>query len=109
MNQNSFPTKSVRIVQPFRPGGFSDTIVDNMLAKFSELLGQEITIEYDHGAPGGCVAPENVAAADADGYTILIGTIGNISLLPAIYAGYKIDPLKDLADRVQFFVAHFNN
>lgn len=93
----NFPHKPLRIINPFKPGGFSDTIVEKMTPKFSELLGQEIEVEYRHGFPGGCVAPEYVATSEPDGHTLLIGTIGNIALLPTIYPGYKIDPLIDLA------------
>ena len=92
-----FPDKPVRIINPFRPGGFSDVVVNAMTPKFAALLGAEIKIEYMPGVPGGRVAPEYVAASEADGQTLLIGTIGNIALLPAIYPGYKINPLTDLA------------
>jgi len=86
----------VRIVMPFGPGGFSDTIIENMLPRFSELLEGEVTVAYNPGRPGGCVAPRNVSKAAPDGKTLLIGTTGNIALLPAIYPNYGIDPLTDL-------------
>ena len=86
----------IRIVMPFKLGGFSDTIMNNMLPRFTELLGTEVRIEYDPGRPGGCVAPCNVSKAVPNGKTLLIGTTGNITLLPAIYPNYGINPLTDL-------------
>ena len=88
--------RPVKLLSPFGPGGFTDFIVENMIPRFSELLGSEIRVDYKPGRPGGCLAPRIAAKAAPDGKTLLVGTVGNTALLPAIYPNYGINPLTDL-------------
>ena len=60
----------------------------------SEFLGVEVTFEHITGGFGGSNGPRAAAKADPNGYTLLMGTIGNISLLPNILSDYSIDPIK---------------
>lgn len=109
-----FPAKPIRIILPFNPGGSSDTVAILLKPKMEEALGQEIELEYITGGRGGSVGPEAAAGAVTDGHTMLMATIGNIALLPAIYPDYGIVPSRDLlpvckiADTADALVANNN-
>lgn len=91
-----FPTKPFRIFLSFPKGGSSNTTIESMEAGLAERLGQDIVFEIASGGPGGAKAPVTAATAEADGHNLLMATVGNIALLPSIYPGYEIEPLRDL-------------
>ena len=70
----SYPSKPVRLVNAFAPGGASDVVARNFALKLTDYLGRQVTVENRVGA-GGNVASEYVARSPADGYTILMGTL----------------------------------
>src|SRR4051794_25720876 len=80
----SFPTKPVRIVVGFPPGGGIDLVARLLAPKLSESLGQQVLVDNRAGA-NGIIAAELVAKAPADGHTMFIGTTGNLSVNPALY------------------------
>ncbi|MEI6720598.1 MAG: tripartite tricarboxylate transporter substrate binding protein [Betaproteobacteria bacterium] len=90
-----YPTKPVRWVAPFAPGGTSDIVARAVAQKLSIALGQQVVIENRPGA-GGNIAADSVARAPADGYTLLTGFPG-LAINPSLYAKLTYDPLKDLA------------
>jgi tripartite-type tricarboxylate transporter receptor subunit TctC len=92
----SFPSKPVRIVIPFVAGGPSDTVGRAIGSKFQEFLGQPAVVENKPGA-NGAIAAEFVAKSDADGYTILVGSIGVFSINAALYSDLRYDPVRDFA------------
>src|SRR5262245_51276011 len=71
VHAQSYPTKPVRLIVPFPPGGSTDLVARSVTPKLSELLGQQVVIEYKGGAAGSIGAAE-VAKATPDGYTLLI-------------------------------------
>jgi tripartite-type tricarboxylate transporter receptor subunit TctC len=75
----TYPAKPIRVIIPFVPGGSSDIVGRAIASKFQELLGQPAVVENRPGANGG-IAAEFVAKSDADGYTILVGSIGVFSI-----------------------------
>jgi tripartite-type tricarboxylate transporter receptor subunit TctC len=79
-----YPTKPIRLVVGFAPGGGTDTTARAIGAKLSELLGQQIIIDNRAGAAGN-IATEIVAKAVPDGYTILMGTIAALAINPSLY------------------------
>src|SRR5271167_175058 len=70
-----FPSRTVRFIVPFAPGGGVDIVARLVAPKLSELWGQSVVVENRAGAGGG-VAAEYVAHQPADGHTLLIGVIG---------------------------------
>ena len=79
-----FPNKPVRIVIGFTPGGGIDIVARLLAPKWSEFLGQQVIVENKPGA-NGVVGMDIVAKAPADGHTIFLGTLGNISINPSFY------------------------
>jgi tripartite-type tricarboxylate transporter receptor subunit TctC len=90
------PTRAVKIVVPFAPGGQPDVVARALAEPLSKALGQAVIVENRPGA-GGNLAAEAVAKAPADGYTLLMGTNGPLAVSPALYRGLPYDPLRDLA------------
>jgi tripartite-type tricarboxylate transporter receptor subunit TctC len=91
-----YPSKPIKIVIPFVPGGPSDTVGRAIGSKFQEFLGQPAVVENKPGA-NGSIAAEYVAKADPDGYTILVGSIGVFSINAALYKDLRYNPVRDFA------------
>jgi len=91
---NNYPSKVIKAVVPFPPGGGGDTLARLVFTRLSENLGQSIVIENMPGA-GGNVGTANVARAPADGYSLLYGTNGTHAINSSIYKKLNFDPLKD--------------
>ena len=92
---SDYPTKTIRMIVPFAPGGASDFVARIIQPKFMELLGQQIVIENRAGA-GGNIAVELVARAAPDGYTMLLGNVGTMAINPHLYKNLKVQPMRDL-------------
>jgi tripartite-type tricarboxylate transporter receptor subunit TctC len=90
-----YPTKPIRMIVPFAPGGASDFVARIIQPKMMELLSQQIVIENRAGA-GGNIAVELVARAAPDGYTILLGNVGTMAINPHLYKNLKVQPMRDL-------------
>ena len=84
--QAGFPSRALRIVIGFPPGGGIDILARLMAPKMSERLGQPVVVENRPGA-NGLIATQGVAQSEPDGHTILFGTTGNLAVNPVIYAG----------------------
>jgi len=84
--QAGFPARPIRIVIGFPPGGGIDILARLIGPKMSERLGQPVVVENRPGA-NGQIATQGVAQSEADGYTILFGTTGNLAVNPVLYAG----------------------
>ena len=89
-----YPSKSIRLVVPFTPGGSQDVIARLFAQKMSESLGHQVVVD-NRGGAAGLIAAELVAKAPKDGYTLFLVTGGPISLAPALHAKLAYDPLKD--------------
>lgn len=90
-----WPSKPIRWVVPFPPGGAMDAIARALGEKASKSLGQPVVIENKSGA-GGNIGAENVAKSPGDGYTIMITSIGMATNM-ALYPKLSYDPVKDFA------------
>jgi tripartite-type tricarboxylate transporter receptor subunit TctC len=91
-----YPTKPIRLVVPYAPGGGADSVARIVAKKVSENIGQPIVIDNKGGA-GSILGTEIVAKAEPDGYTLLLGQSGPISINPAVYKSLPYDPVKDFA------------
>ncbi len=94
--QTAWPTKPVRIVVPFAPGGTTDLLARALAPELSRAFGQSFVVENKPGA-GGNIGADLVAKSPADGYTILMGTVGTHGINKSLYARMPFDPQKDFA------------
>jgi tripartite-type tricarboxylate transporter receptor subunit TctC len=92
----TYPTKPIRLVVPFAPGGSSTIVARSVAAEMEKGLGQSIVIE-NKGGGGGNPAMSEVARADPDGYTLLITHIGSLALNPFLYSNLPFDVNRDFA------------
>ena len=92
----TWPTKPLRLVVPFAPGGSSSIVARTLAAEMEKGLGQPIVVENKPGG-GGNVAMQEVARADPDGYTLIIGHVGSLAVNPYLYSKLPYDVDKDFA------------
>ena len=92
--QAAWPTKPVRLVVPYPPGGASDITARLLGQKLGELWGQPVIIDNRVGA-NGIIALEHVAKQPADGYTLLMANLGPNAINAAVYSKLPYDPIKD--------------
>ena len=90
----TYPTKPIRLVVPFAPGGSSSIIARAFSVEMSKGLGQSIVVENKPGGAGN-VAMDDVAHADPDGYTLIIGHIGTLAVNPFMFAKLPFDTNRD--------------
>ena len=91
-----YPSKPIRIVIPYPPGGGTDIVMRPVSVRLSERLGQPVVIDNRGGATG-TIGSESVARAAPDGYTLLAHTNAGITILPHLNKKLPYDPLKDFA------------
>lgn len=94
--QTSWPSKPVKIVVPFSPGGTTDILARAVAPELSKALGQPFIVENRAGA-GGNIGADLVAKSAPDGYTILMGTVGTHGINKSLYRRLAYDPQKDFA------------
>ena len=92
----TFPNKPIRLVVPFAPGGSSSIVARAVAAEMEKGLGQPIVIDNKPGG-GGNVAMVEVAHADPDGYTLIIGHVGSLAMNPFMYDKLPYDVNRDYA------------
>jgi tripartite-type tricarboxylate transporter receptor subunit TctC len=91
-----YPTKPLKLIVPYAPGGGADAVARILAQHVGTSMGQSIVVENKGGA-GSIVGTDLVAKAEPDGYTLLLGQSGPISINPAVYKKLPYDPAKDLA------------
>ena len=107
----NYPTKPIRLVVPFAPGGSSSLVARSVAVEMEKGLGQSIVIE-NKGGGGGNLAMNDVAHAEPDGYTLIIGHVGSLAMTPFIEKnpGYDVNkdfaPVSLLAKVPNIFVVH---
>jgi tripartite-type tricarboxylate transporter receptor subunit TctC len=92
----AWPTKPIRFIVPYPPGGTSDILARTIGQKLGDALGQTIVVENKPGANGN-VGADFVAKAAPDGYTFLLADIGAIAISPSVYLTLAFDPTKDFS------------
>jgi len=94
--QDSYPQRPIKLVVPFAPGGSTDLVARLVADRMQATLGQPVIVDNRAGG-GGMIGSEAVSRADADGYTIGIGTVSTLTVNPVMLKANRVDPLKDLA------------
>ena len=92
---DAWPSKPIRIVVPYPPGGSSDIIARSISQPLSEALKQSVIVENRAGANGNLGA-DLVSKASPDGYTLLLCDVGALAISPSVYTKLPFDPSKDL-------------
>ena len=92
----AWPTKPIRLVVPFAPGGTSSIVARSVGAEMEKGLGQPIIIDNKPGG-GGNVAMQDVANAEPDGYTLIIGHLGTLAVNPFMFDKLPFDTNRDFA------------
>jgi len=91
-----YPTRSITLIVPYPPGGGVDAMARIVADKLSAALGQQVVVD-NRGGGSGLVGTRAVVKAAPDGYTLLLGHTGTISINPSLYANAGYDPRKDFA------------
>ena len=98
--QSGYPSRSIRFIVPYPPGGPTDLMARSMSGRLSEALGQTVVVDNRAGA-GGNVGAEIAAKSPPDGYTLLMGAISTHSINVSLYTRLAFDPVKDFAPVTQ--------
>ncbi len=95
-NAADYPARPITLVVPYTPGGGVDAMARVVAMKLSEALKQQVVVENRPGG-GGTIGTRAVMRAAPDGYTLLLGHTGTISINPSLYVNQHMDPRKDFA------------
>ena len=90
-----YPTKPVRWIVPFPPGGGTDVISRAIAQKLTEAWGQQVIADNRPGS-GGTIGLAAATKSPADGYTVVLGQLANVAIAPALYTRLPYDPVKEL-------------
>ena len=90
----AYPTRPIRLIIPFAPGGTNDIIGRLVAQKLGEAIGQQV-VPDNRGGAGGSIGMEVAAKSAPDGYTIVIGHIGTLAVNPTLYSKLAYNPVKD--------------
>jgi len=89
----AYPSKPIRIIVPFTPGGSPDVLARTIGQKITESTGAAVVVENVPGA-GGTIGADRASKAAADGYTLLMGHVGTLAVAPSVYPNLPYDPIK---------------
>jgi len=93
---DEYPSHPIRLIVPYAAGGGADSVARIIAKRVGETIGQTIVIE-NRGGAGSIIGTDLVNKSEPDGYTLLLGQSGPISINPAVYKKLPYDPLKDFA------------
>ena len=91
-----YPAKAIRLIVPYAPGGDTDTVARLIAPKLAQALGQQVVVDNRPGA-GSLIGTEAMLRAPADGYTLAMGTISSMAVLPVTKKSAPYDPVRDIA------------
>jgi tripartite-type tricarboxylate transporter receptor subunit TctC len=95
-NAQQYPTKPIRFIVPFAPGGSTDLLARMLAQRLPEPLGQPVVVD-NRGGAGGVIGAELAARAPADGYTLMLGSPGPLTINPNLQAKLPYDSLRDFS------------
>src|SRR5581483_8310704 len=93
---DDYPSRPIKLIVPFAPGGAADAVARIIGKHVSETIGQPFVVE-NHAGAGAIIGTEDVHKAAADGYTLLLGQSGPITINPGVYKTLPYDPERDFA------------
>ncbi len=96
VSAQQYPNKPIRMVVPFAPGGGTDLLGRTIAQKLQESVGQTVVVDNRSGG-GGNIGTDMVAKSPADGYTLLLGYVGNLAINPWLFKKLPYDPIKDFS------------
>jgi len=99
--QDAYPSKTIRFICPFPPGGLNDLLARYFAQHLTTSLGQQVFVD-NRGGAGGIIGAEAGARAPADGYTITMANLSILAINPSLYAKLPYDSLKDFAHVIAF-------
>ena len=97
---DNYPSRPVRMVVPFAPGGASDFIARLVQPKLAQELGQQVVVDNRSGASGN-IGVEVAAKALPDGYSFLLGNVGTMAINPSIFPKFPVRPVRDFVPVTQ--------
>jgi tripartite-type tricarboxylate transporter receptor subunit TctC len=90
----AYPDKPLRLIVPFPPGGGNDILARTVGQRFGEVVGQQVVVD-NRGGAGGLIGAMTAVNAAPDGYTLFLGSVGNLAHIPALRKDLPYDPLRD--------------
>jgi tripartite-type tricarboxylate transporter receptor subunit TctC len=106
VHAQTYPTRPVRIIVAFPPGGGTDIVARIISPRLTEIWGQQVIVENRAGASG-VIGTEAAARSAPDGHTLFMATMGNVTVNQHLYPKMPVDPLHDLAPLSQVVAVHF--
>ena len=103
---NAFPTKPVKIIVAFPPGGGTDIVARLLAVRLTDIWGQAVVVENRAGASG-TIGTETAARSDPDGHTLFMATMGNMTANQHLYPKMTVDPLRAFAPITKVVDVHF--
>ena len=100
VHAQTYPSRPIRFIVPFAPGGSTDTLARTLSTKMTEAFGHQVVVDNRAGGNGN-IGTDLVAHAAPDGYTILLGYIANLAIGPSLYKKLPFDPIKDFTPVTQ--------
>jgi tripartite-type tricarboxylate transporter receptor subunit TctC len=94
IGQQAYPTKPIRLIVGFAPGGGTDIVARALAPKMGEILGQSVIVENKSGAAG-TIAADQIAKANPDGYTLLVGHSNSNAIAPYVLTNVQYNPATD--------------
>ncbi|RYF83234.1 MAG: hypothetical protein EOO29_04220 [Comamonadaceae bacterium] len=91
---DQYPSKAIRLVVPFPAGGPTDIVARPLAKMLGDELAQQLYVD-NRGGAGGSIGASNVAGSAADGYTLLMGTVGTAAINPSLYKNLSYDSTRD--------------
>lgn len=91
-----YPSKALRLVVPFPPGGGNDILARTLGQRLAEVVSQQVVVD-NRGGAGGALGATIAAQANPDGYTLFLGSVGNLAQNPALKANLPYNPVRDFA------------
>jgi tripartite-type tricarboxylate transporter receptor subunit TctC len=90
----AYPDKPLRLIVPFPPGGGNDILARTVGQRLGEVVGQQVVVD-NRGGAGGLIGAMTAVNAAPDGYTLFLGSVGNLAHIPALRKDLPYDPLRD--------------